>query len=122
MSWKALSMVALVAAVSSCGECEQEVRARPYDVQRGCFGEPQRVGCIARDRACPPTITVAVDASGRCFAFPGCLADGFTRAEPGSGCPSAGASDCASTTAALASRPSPSSGVRDHCIGSRRRR
>ena len=71
MIWRVgAAIIAILCSNVSCEDCEQEVHARPYDTARSCFGEPERVGCVPKGRSCPPTITYAIDASGRCFAFP----------------------------------------------------
>jgi hypothetical protein len=71
MSWKgSLTSVALIATLASCNDCDQEVRANPYDETRNCFAaEAQVVGCVAKGRSCPPVITIAVD-QGTMFRLP----------------------------------------------------
>lgn len=85
----------------SCGECEQPVLARPYDVAGRCFGEPVQVGCVAAGRSCPPNIKVGFDGSGRCFSFPGCLPDGFTQDVAGVKCQAEGFRECARVVTSL---------------------
>jgi len=106
-----LTLLALMATLSGCNECDQEVRANPYDETRKCFNtEAQFVGCISKGRSCPPVITVGVDQKGRCFAFPDCLPDGFTRATPGGPCPTENYQFCDATASALPIRPWQSAG------------
>ena len=92
----------LLPLTASCENCDQEVHARPYDIERNCFAEQQRVGCVPLGRSCPPSIKYAVDKTGRCFAFPDCLPEDFAQAEPGGSCPpSDGPKDCGPVMADL---------------------
>ena len=94
-------------------DCGQEVHARPYDVGRSCFAQPERAGCISKGSSCPPSIKFAVDKAGRCLAFPDCLPEGLVQAGPGVNCPPPdGYRECGSTMAALPNQSLP--GGRSH--------
>lgn len=108
MLWKG-SLALMIALLVSCNDCDQEVRARPYDDTRDCFAaEDEVVGCVAKGRSCPPVITIAADEKGRCFAFPDCLPSGFTPATAGGPCRTDSYVACGAL--ALANKPLQSDG------------
>lgn len=54
-----------------------------YKPEADCFdAEPSPLACVEAGQSCPPVVTPALDADGRCFAFGGCLPPGYTPAPP----------------------------------------
>jgi hypothetical protein len=101
-----LTLLTLVATLAACNDCDQAVRANPYDETRRCFAaEAQVVGCVAKGTSCPAVITVGVDERERCFAFPDCLPSGFTRAPAGGPCPTDGVQYCGTMASVLPFAP-----------------
>jgi hypothetical protein len=83
----------------SLDECTDDARCMvanggEYDAAGECFLDYAPQGCVDATVACPPNITLALDADGRCVSFGGCLPLGFTAAPPEHPCSEASPAGC----------------------------